>query len=73
MSEHELKLAGAEAVMTALFESLRDGYSFGRVVERFRELSGVRGCGEFAGLQTAGGLTVNNALFDQYEREHPPA
>lgn len=67
MTESEAKLEGAAAVLTALFESLRDGYSFGRVVERWREMTGVRGLGEFAVLQTAGGLTVNNAIFDQHE------
>ena len=68
----EATLAGAEAVLNALFESLTHGYSFGRVVERFRELTGVKGLGEWERLQCSGGLTVNNAIFDQWEATASP-
>jgi hypothetical protein len=66
----EARVEGAEAVLTALFESYDKGYSFGRVVERFKELVNVEGAEAVRSrLQSAGGLTVNNAIFSQVEAE----
>lgn len=68
---HELeiataKIAGGEAMLTALCESYQFGYSFGRVVERFVELVGViQYPGLYQRLHQAGGLAVNNALISQ--------
>ena len=70
MNDNELKVQGAELMLNVLFESSRDGYSFGRVVERFKELGGIQGIqGLYQRLQCAGGLTVNNAIFGQVEAE----
>lgn len=63
--DKELMLKGAEALMTALFESLTtDGHSFGRVCGRWRELTGVMSdtLPVKSTLHYAGGLTVNNFL-----------
>jgi hypothetical protein len=65
----EAKVQGAESILTALYESLQHGHSLGRVADRFAELAGLSPTGLRSRLQLAGGLTVNNALNEQYEAE----
>jgi hypothetical protein len=65
------RLKGAEALMTALYESLTtDGYSLGRVCERWRELAGVTGRDVTvrSALQLSGGLTLNNFICGELDR-----
>jgi hypothetical protein len=63
-------LRGAELMTQAFFDSAtsKDGMSFGAVVDRFCELSGIDRStyGVLCVLHHAGGLTVNNAIGDDY-------
>jgi hypothetical protein len=63
-------MSGAEYILLALCESAtsKGGMSFGAVVNRFCELSGIsrEDCPVFAALASVGGLTVNNAIGDDY-------
>lgn len=72
MSIDEAKVQGAEAILNVLFESLQQGYSLGRVVERFREVTRIEVQeGLYARIHQAGGLTINNLIFEEYERHTP--
>jgi len=70
MDEKAAMLRGAELMTQAFFDSANSpgGWTFGRVVERFCELSGVDRFkySVLCTLHHAGGQTVNNAIGDDY-------